>query len=102
MAYRCESGYCPATIVNRPLILQHSDLYTGANDYGQTVLTWLSDGNTTAFSGNIGPLVQDLDTYAGPSGTDYLGYVAFGTETLYADMNATLYVPTLKLDVLQA
>lgn len=79
-----------------------SDLFTGANAFGQQVLTWLASDNTTDFSGDVGPLVKDLELYTGPKSTDYLGYVAFGTETLYSDANATLYVPTLKLDVLTA
>lgn len=78
-----------------------SDLYTGANSFGQEVLTWLASDNTTTFNGDVGPLIQDLEAYSGPKSTDYLGYVAFGTETLYSDSNATLYVPKLKMDVLQ-
>lgn len=76
-----------------------SDLYTGANQFGQQVLTWLANDNVTEFTGNVGPLVRDLEQYTGPKDSDYLGYVAFGTETLYADTNATFYVPTLEIDV---
>lgn len=63
-------------------------------------MTWLASENVTEFSGDIGPLVTDLESYTGPKSSDYLGYVAFGTETLYADQNATFYVPTLKIDVI--
>lgn len=82
------------------LLTTRSDLFTGANQFGQNVLTWLASDNTTEFNANVMPLVTDLEEYTGPRSSDYLGYVAFGTEALYSDSNATLYVPTLEMNVL--
>ena len=77
-----------------------SNLYYAANSFGQMTYTWLAAQNTTDFTGDIGPLLQDLSNDSGPTSTDYLGYVAFGSETLYSDRNVTFYVPKLEMDVL--
>jgi len=76
-----------------------SELFTGANQFGQNVLTWLAESNTTRFTGDLTSLLVNLEQYDGPVSSDYLGYVAFGTETLHADSNVTFSVPKLKLDV---
>lgn len=80
----------------------HSDLYTGANQFGQETFTWLASAPTPQFKGDIGPLLQGLGGNKGPKPTDYLGYVAFGSETFYAMQNVTFYVPKLDLEVKKA
>lgn len=78
-----------------------SNLYSEDNSLGQHTFTWLADQNTTDFTGDIAPLLQGLSGEVdGPTGNDYLGYVAFGSETLHSDRNATFYVPRLELDIL--
>ena len=76
-----------------------SNLYSRPNSFGQLAFTWLADQNVTDFTGDIAPLVQGLATYGGPLDTDYMGYVAFGSETFHADRNATFSVPKLEMDV---
>ncbi|OCL02672.1 glycoside hydrolase family 12 protein, partial [Glonium stellatum] len=76
------------------------DLYYGDNDLGQRVFTWVAQQNVTAFTGDIGPLLQRLSNFSGPGEEAYLGYLAFGSEVLYSFENATIYVPKLEMDVL--
>lgn len=77
------------------------NLYYGVNGLGQTVLTWSAATPLTDFTGDISVLVkQDLSSFGGPTPNDYLGYVAFGSETLSASSNVTLSVPKLSMQVL--
>ncbi|KKY21461.1 putative xyloglucan-specific endoglucanase [Phaeomoniella chlamydospora] len=76
------------------------DLYDGENsNTGQKVFTWLAEGNTTDFVGNIGLLLDELSSYGGPTTSDYLGYIAFGSEALYVTKNVTFSVSELSLDL---
>ena len=76
------------------------NLYYGQNGLGQMVLTWAAATPVTNFVGNIGMLLQqDFTAFNGPSGNDYLGYVAFGSEALSAVSNVTLSVPKLSMQV---
>jgi Glycosyl hydrolase family 12 len=76
-----------------------SDLYYGSNSLNQIVFTWVAQANTTDFTGDVAPLLQKLAVNAGPTSTDYLGYVAFGSEAYSSPENVTLYVPKLQIDV---
>jgi Glycosyl hydrolase family 12 len=77
------------------------NLYFGVNGLGQTVLTWAAAAPVTDFVGNIAPLLQqDLSSFGGPTTSDYLGYVAFGSEALSAASNITLSVPRLSMQVI--
>ena len=78
----------------------YSDLYSEVNGFGQTTFTWLAATNITDFNGDVGPLINGLEAYGGPKPTDYLGYVAFGTEAFHATQNATFYNSKLELKVL--
>ena len=76
------------------------ELYEGTNsNTQQTVFTWVASTNTTDFEGDITPLFTGLSTYGGPTSTDHLGYIAFGSETLYADDVVTFTVSTFDLDL---
>jgi hypothetical protein len=60
----------------------------------------MASENITSFSGDISPFITELSKIAnGPQPADYLGYYAFGSETLYASSYVTLTVPKLELDV---
>lgn len=76
-----------------------SNLYFGVNGLQQTVLTWVAASTAANFEGDISPLLQGLDAHGGPAATDYLGYVAFGSEALWSLSNVTLSVPTLQMSV---
>ena len=76
-----------------------SDLYTAQNQFGQLTFSWLASENTNSFMGNVGPLIHGLSAYKGPAPGDYLGYVAFGSETFWAPQNATFYVPRLMMNL---
>ena len=79
------------------------NLYYGVNGLGQTVLTWAAAAPVTDFTGNIAMLIQqDFSAFGGPTGRDYLGYVAFGSEALSAASNITLSVPRLSMQVLSS
>lgn len=77
----------------------NSDLYSGGNAIGQKVFTWLADANTTAFTGDVFPLVDKLAASGGPDTSAYLGYFAFGTEALYSFENVTFYCPSLTMSI---
>jgi hypothetical protein len=76
-----------------------SNLYYGVNGISQKVFTWVAAQNTTRFVGDIGPLLDNLGSIQGPQTNEYLGYVAFGSETLYAPRNMTFSVNELSLMV---
>jgi hypothetical protein len=89
------------------LILTVSDgtsfgLFYGDNSLGQKVFTWVAHGNTTTFNADIYPLLGQLGQFGGPAQTDHLGYVAFGSETLYSLQNVTFAVPGLAMDLTTA
>ena len=74
-------------------------LYYGTNSLSQKVLTWVATGTVQSIDTDFGPLLQGLTGIGGPATSDYLGYMAFGSETLYSSTNVTLYVPTLSMEV---
>jgi hypothetical protein len=76
-----------------------SNLYYGVNGISQKVFTWVAAQNTTRFVGDIGPLLDNLASVQGPQTNEYLGYVAFGSETLYAPTNMTFSVNELSMMV---
>jgi len=68
------------------------------NGNQQTVFTWLAPEPATKFTGDIQPLLEGLTAFNGPKASDYIGYIAFGSETFYQpNQNATLYVPKLEI-----
>ncbi|TID27752.1 glycoside hydrolase family protein [Venturia nashicola] len=73
------------------------NLYYGVNGLQQKVFTWVAAQNTTRFVGDIGPLLNNLASEQGPQKTEYLGYVAFGSEALYAPTNMTFSVKELSI-----
>ena len=84
-----------------PLTALFSHLYSEDNSKGQHTFTWLAAENTTVFTGDIAPLLKGLSGQTnGPTGSDYLGYAAFGSETFSATNNATFYVPKLEMDII--
>lgn len=79
-----------------------SNLYTGRNGVGQQVLTWVPASRTERFSGDILPLLSQPTGATAvdfPADTDYLGYIAFGTEAFSSKTNVTFSVPNFALDV---
>lgn len=74
-------------------------LFYGDNALGQKVFTWVAHGNTTSFDADVYPLISALGQFGGPSQTDHLGYVAFGSEALYSLQNVTFAVPGLAMDL---
>ncbi|KAI1618411.1 concanavalin A-like lectin/glucanase domain-containing protein [Exophiala viscosa] len=74
-------------------------LYYGTNSLSQKVLTWVATGTVQNIDTDFGPLLQGLTGIGGPATSDYLGYMAFGSETLYSSTNVTLYVPSLSMEV---
>jgi hypothetical protein len=79
------------------------NLYFGTNDVTQqVVLTWSANTPITNFQADIAPLLQrDVSALGGPSQTDYMGYMALGSEVLDSTVNVTLSVPTLSMDVVK-
>ncbi|KAK6383579.1 uncharacterized protein PV06_01020 [Exophiala oligosperma] len=75
------------------------DLYFGVNGLQQTVLTWVASGMVQSISADFKPLLEDLTSVGGPSTTDYLGYLAFGSEALWSSQNVTFSNPTLNMDI---
>lgn len=75
------------------------DLYYGDNGIGQKVFTWVAQSNTTSMNADINPLLKELANHGGPTVSDHLGYVAFGTEALYSMDNVTFSVPKLSMDM---
>jgi hypothetical protein len=65
------------------------------------VFTWIAEKNMTRFVGDISKLIDTLSTHTGPQSNEYLGYVAFGSETLWAPKNMTFSVPELSFDITQ-
>ena len=77
-----------------------SSLFYGTNGNGQNVFTWLANGNATEFQGNVAPLVSRLARFpTGPQPAEYIGYMSFGTETLYANDNVTFANDHLEIKV---
>ncbi|KAI6778570.1 Glycosyl hydrolase family 12 [Emericellopsis cladophorae] len=77
-------------------------LYSGKNGVGQFVLTWYCEDPAPKFHGDLQPLVDRLvemgDTNF-PTESDYIGYMAVGTETYFSDDYVTFHVPQLAIDV---
>lgn len=79
-----------------------SNLYSGRNGVGQQVLTWVPTSTTETFSGDILPLLSQPTGAAAidfPADSDYLGYIAFGSEAFSSKANVTFSVPNFALDV---
>lgn len=77
-------------------------LYFGVNQQNQTVSSWLASDPVTHFNGDLAPFLMRLttsNTSQHPVMTDYLGYVAFGTETFSCNETTTFYVPHFSVDV---
>ncbi|CAG8086582.1 unnamed protein product [Penicillium nalgiovense] len=77
-------------------------LYTGKNEQGQYVLSWVPDTITERFTGDIYPLITDLYNFGGsdyPAKEDYLGSLSFGTEVYSVDKNVTFWGEQYKIDI---
>ncbi|RMZ89203.1 hypothetical protein DV736_g3568, partial [Chaetothyriales sp. CBS 134916] len=77
------------------------DLYYGTNEVtDQIVLTWSSASAITDFSADISPLLKkDYSSIGGPTPEDYMGYMALGSEVLNSNVNVTLSVPHLSMNI---
>lgn len=81
-----------------------SSLYTGENQLGQYVLTWIASDTTEKFTGDLSPLINgvvDLQVTNAktPSDSDYLGYMSMGSEAYSSDREVTFHVPELAVDI---
>ena len=92
-------GNAVGVVVTQLINETNFDLYFGDNSNGQQVFTWVAQGNTTEFRGDIAPLITTLSQHGGPTSADYLGYVAFGSEALYSSTNVTFAVHSLNIDL---
>jgi hypothetical protein len=65
------------------------------------VFTWIAEGNMTTYVADVSPLITRLANLPnGPAANTYLGYMAFGSETLYASAgNVTFSVQQLTLEI---
>ncbi|KAF9245485.1 CAZyme family GH12 [Penicillium roqueforti] len=89
-------------VINRTLEGTKFTLYTGQNDNGQLVLSWVADTILERFTGDIYPLITDLYNLEGstyPAKDDYLGSLSFGTETYSVDHNVTFWAEEYKIDI---
>ncbi len=78
------------------------NLYYGQNSLGQNVLTWVASKTTDSFTGDLLPLVTKLftlDNNEYPTETDYLGYLAFGSEAYYSQQFVTFTAEHFSIDV---
>lgn len=66
-------------------------------------MTWYTDTPIQKFNGDISPLINSvfkLTTVTDiPKSSDYLGYLALGSEAFSVDKTVTLYVPQLSIDI---
>ncbi|KAJ5510741.1 Glycoside hydrolase family 12 [Penicillium expansum] len=90
--------------INRTLDGTKFTLYTGQNDNGQYVLSWVPEMGTIVekFSGDLYPLITDLYSFGGsdyPSKNDYLGSLSFGTEVYSVNKNVTFWADEYKIDI---
>jgi len=76
-----------------------STLYSGANNNGQFVYSWLAPDNITTFDKDISPLLHYLWQHKKISESNYLGIVQFGTETFHASSNVTFSAQDFNLTV---
>ncbi|KIW03385.1 uncharacterized protein PV09_05592 [Verruconis gallopava] len=93
-------GYSAGAVVTKSINGTTFNLYTGTNGNGQHVWTWVATTTTNRFVGDISPLITELSAQSGPTGTDYLGYIGFGSEAYWSPQNVTFSVPELYIDVL--
>ena len=93
-------GFFNGTVTTQTVGGTTFDLYYGTNsNTQQKVFTWMAAVNATDFTGDVYPLLSDLATYEGPQGTDHLGYIAFGSEALYATGVVTFQVNSLSFNI---
>ncbi|KUJ13835.1 concanavalin A-like lectin/glucanase [Mollisia scopiformis] len=74
-------------------------LYSGANNNGQFVYSWLAPSNVTTFDRDISPLLHYLWQHKLISESNYLGVVQFGTETFHASSNVTFSAQDFNISV---
>ncbi len=81
--------------------LLYSKLYTGPNDNGQYVYSWLADMNVTDFRGDVSPLVHYLWRSSTLDPKAYIGIMQFGTETFHVKTGdqVTFDVKRVQMDV---
>ncbi|KAE8383209.1 concanavalin A-like lectin/glucanase domain-containing protein [Aspergillus bertholletiae] len=95
-------GYNDGIVRKKGLNGTTFELYTGQNDLGQEVLTWLAANTTETFDGDILPLITDLFSLGNDidlSESDYLGVLSFGTEAFSSPSNVTFWMPESAIDV---
>lgn len=73
---------------------------------GQVVLTWYATGIVETFNGDIGPFLNEFSSMTSlqekyPVSTDYLGYLALGSEAYWSPDAVTFNVPQLSIDIEQ-
>lgn len=93
-------GFYNGTVTTQTIDGTTFDLYFGTNsNTQQKVFTWMAAANATDFKGDVYPMISDLSNYDGPTGADHLGYIAFGSEALYATGVVTFEVNSLSFDL---
>ena len=92
-----------AGLCNTDLETPRSSLYTGVNDPGQKVFTWVASEPRYAFKGDIVPLLRKITSSKKgtiyPVGADHIGYLSLGSEALSAEKTVTFHVPRLSVDI---
>ncbi|KAF8859736.1 concanavalin A-like lectin/glucanase [Acephala macrosclerotiorum] len=74
-------------------------LYSGSNNNGQFVYSWLAPENITNIDDDISPLLHYLWWHNKISESNYLGIVQFGTETFHSSSNVTFSAQDFNLTV---
>ncbi|PTB42660.1 uncharacterized protein TrAFT101_008251 [Trichoderma asperellum] len=97
-------GFSNGAVSTQTLNGNTFNLYAGINTATkQNVMTWYTDTPIQKFNGDISPLINSvfkLTTVTDiPKSSDYLGYLALGSEAFSVDKTVTLYVPQLSIDI---
>ncbi|KAL6897492.1 glycoside hydrolase family 12 protein [Trichoderma evansii] len=97
-------GFAQGAVSTQTLDGNQFNLYAGINTATkQTVMTWYTNTPILKFNGDISPLINSVfkltSTIDLPKSSDYLGYLALGSETFSVDKTVTLYVPQLSIDI---
>lgn len=74
-------------------------LFSGDNDAGQTVHSWLAHSNVSDFTADVTPLLTYLTDHALIESDAYMGILQFGSETFHSTANVTFDVTSFDLNV---
>lgn len=85
----------------------NSSLYAGSNGK-QSVYSWVPEAPIENFDGDLYPFIsnlanlgtqQRLKALTVPATSDYIGYMAFGTEAYFSSGNVTFTVSNMEVTV---